>query len=128
MRSQKDGFNNAAALLSDQNDFPGIDVAKFGENISIIKKRATFEHRSVLESYENALSFYKDFYEYEEIKGAVRSTVQTIPEAAFREAVANALIHRTWDVSSAIRILMFDDKIQVISPGGLNRNERIECI
>ncbi|MBQ9283398.1 MAG: putative DNA binding domain-containing protein [Treponema sp.] len=119
LRSQKDGFNNAAALLSDQNDFPGIDVAKFGENISIIKKRATFEHRSVLESYENALSFYKDFYEYEEIKGAVRSTVQTVPEAAFREAVANALIHRTWDVSSAIRILMFDDKIQVISPGGL---------
>lgn len=45
--------------------------------------------------------------------------MQTVPEAAFREAVANALIHRTWDVSSAIRILMFDDKIQVISPGGL---------
>lgn len=117
--SQKDGFNNAAFLLSDNNSFPGIDIARFGESISVIKKRACFENRSVLEAYENALSFYRDFYQYEEIKGAERSTVQTIPESAFREAVANALIHRTWDVTARIRILMFDDKIQVISPGGL---------
>lgn len=117
--SKKDGFNNAALLLSDENTFPGIDIAKFGESISIIKKRDCFENRSVLEEYENALSFYRDFYRYEEISGSVRNTVQLIPEPAFREAVANALIHRTWDVGARIRILMFDDKIQVISPGGL---------
>lgn len=117
--SKKDGFNNAALLLSDKNTFPGIDIAKFGESISIIKKRDCFENRSVLEEYENALSFYRDFYQYEEISGFVRNTVQLIPEPAFREAVANALIHRTWDVDARIRILMFDDKIQVISPGGL---------
>ena len=117
--SQKDGFNNAALLLSDGNSFPGIDVAKFGESISIIRKRERFENRSVLEEYEGALSFYRDFYQYEEISGSVRSTVQTIPESAFRESVANALVHRTWDVNACIRILMFDDKIQVVSPGGL---------
>ena len=42
-----------------------------------------------------------------------------IPEAAFREAVANALIHRVWDINSQMRVLMFDDRIEVISPGGL---------
>ena len=42
-----------------------------------------------------------------------------ILEAAFREAVANALIHRAWDVDARIRILMFEDRIQVISPDGL---------
>lgn len=32
------GFNNAAGLLADKNHFPGIDIVKFGENISIIQK------------------------------------------------------------------------------------------
>lgn len=117
--SQKKGFNIAAALLSDENGFPGIDTARFGESISIIKKRACFEHISVLEIYEKTVSLYKDYYQYEEIKGSLRETIQTVPEVAFREAVANALIHRTWDVSAQIRVLMFDDRIQVISPGGL---------
>ena len=43
------GFNNAAGILADNNHFPGIDIVKFGENISIIQKRATFENISVLE-------------------------------------------------------------------------------
>ena len=30
------GYNNAAGLLADKNHFPGIDMVKFGENISII--------------------------------------------------------------------------------------------
>ena len=37
----------------------------------------------------------------------------------FREAIANALIHRLWDVESQIRVLMFEDRIEVVSPGGL---------
>ena len=42
-----------------------------------------------------------------------------IPEAAFRETLANAIIHRTWDVNAKIRVMMFDDRIEVVSPGGL---------
>lgn len=117
--SNQSGYNIAASLLSDCNKFPCIDIAKFGDSISIIKKRACFEHISVLEAFEKAISFYKDFYQYEEIDGSFRKIVQTVPEAAFREAIANAIIHRTWDVNAQIRVLMFDDKIQVISPGGL---------
>ena len=45
--------------------------------------------------------------------------IEKIPEEALREAVANALIHRAWDVESQIRVLMFDDRLEVISPGGL---------
>lgn len=113
------GYNNAAGLLADNNHFPGIDIVKFGENISIIQKRATFENCSVLDVYENALNVFRDYYQYEVIQGADRKRMEKIPEAAFREAIANALIHRVWDVDSQIRILMFDDKIEVISPGGL---------
>ena len=113
------GFNNAAGLLADKNHFPGIDIVKFGENISIIQKRSTFENVSVLEVYEKALEVFRDYYQYEVIQGADRKKMEKISEAAFREAIANALIHRAWDVDSQIRVSMFDDRIEIVSPGGL---------
>ena len=45
--------------------------------------------------------------------------MEKVPEAAFREALANALIHRVWDVDAQIRVSMFDDRIEIVSPGGL---------
>lgn len=113
------GYNNAAEILADKNHFPGVDMVKFGENISMIQKRATFEHISVLEMYDKSIDIFRDYYEYEVIEDADRKKIEKIPEAAFREAMANALIHRAWDVESQIRVLMFDDKIEIISPGGL---------
>lgn len=113
------GYNNAAGLLADKNHFQGIDIVKFGENISVIHKRATFDNMSILVVYEKALEVFRDYYQYEEIQDADRKKVEKIPEAAFREAIANALIHRVWDVESKIRVSMFDDRIEIISPGGL---------
>lgn len=113
------GFNNAAGLLADKNHFPGIDVVKFGENISIIQKRTTVENISILDAYEKALAVFRDYYQYEVIQGADRKKMEKIPEAAFREAIANALIHRVWDVDTHIRVSMFDDRVEVVSPGGL---------
>ena len=113
------GFNNAAGLLADKNHFSGIDIVKFGENISIIQKRITFENTSILDIYEKALNVFRDYYQYEVIQGANRKMVEKVPEAAFREAIANALIHRVWDVDSQIRVSIQDDKIEVVSPGGL---------
>lgn len=112
-------YNNAAGLLADRNHFPGIDIVKFGQNISVIQKRATIENISILEVYDKAIDMFRDYYQYEIIEGAERKNVEKIPEAAFREAIANALIHRAWDIESQIRVLMFDDRLEVISPGGL---------
>ena len=113
------GFNNAAGLLADKNHFPGIDTIKFGESISIIQKRSTFENISVLEVYDKTIDVFRDYYQYEVIQGADRQKIEKIPEAAFREAIANALIHRVWDVDSQIRVSMFDDRLEIVSPGGL---------
>lgn len=113
------GYNNAAGLLADSNPFPGIDMVKFGETISVIHKRATFSHMSVLSVYEKALAVFRDYYQYEEIQGDRRTKVERIPEAAFREAIANALIHRVWDVDAPIKVSLFDDRVTIISPGGL---------
>ena len=52
--------------------FLEIDIVKFGENISIIQKRSTFENISVLEVYEKAIDVFRDYYQYEVIQGADR--------------------------------------------------------
>lgn len=113
------GYNNAAGILADKNHFPGIDMAKFGENISVIYKRATFDNISALAVYDKALDVFKDYYQYEVIQGADRKKIEKIPEAAFREAIANALIHREWAMTSQIRVSMFEDRVEILSPGGL---------
>ncbi len=117
--TDKEGYNNAAALLADRNTYPGVDIGKFGGSISIIQKRKTYEHMSILSVYDSACEMFRDYYQYEIIEGNVRKTKEMIPEEAFRETIANALIHRFWDVSDQIRVFMFDDKIEVYSPGGL---------
>lgn len=112
-------FNNAAELLSDNNSFPGIDIAIFGKNINIIKKRLLLENMSILKMYDLAIQTYNDYYQYEEIDGSYRKKIELIPEEAFRESIANALIHRAWDLNAKIRISMFEDRIEIMSPGGL---------
>ncbi len=117
--SDGNGYNRAAALLADSNGFSGVDMARFGDSISIILDRETCEHVSVLKLYDQAVQMYRKYYQYEQIKNSLRETVAIIPEKAFREAIANAIVHRTWDVKAHINISMFPDRIEITSPGGL---------
>lgn len=117
--SEKRGFNNAAALLADKNQFPGIDMIRFGNSIDEIMDRATFEHMSVLAQLSNCIEMFLTYYQYEKIEGIERKQIDKIPEKAFREAIANALVHRAWDVRASIKISMFEDRIEISSPGGL---------
>lgn len=62
---------------------------------------------------------YERYYRYELIDESVREQIELVPSEAFREALANALVHRTWDVDAAITIAMHPDRIEITSPGGL---------
>jgi len=117
--SDKDGYNRAAALLADHNDFPGVDLVRFGVTIDDFRDREILDHFSVIGQFDGALTMYRKYYQYEQVDGAQRKTVALIPEQAFREAVANSLVHRTWDVKTAIKIAMYEDRIEIVSPGGL---------
>lgn len=124
--SDTNGYNIAAAIVSDNNNYPGIDIAKFGETISIFLKRKTFEHQSIIKSFFDAVELYKDYYQYEKVEGVERILVETIPEDAFREALANAIIHRVWDVNANIKVSMFDDRVEIVSVGGLPNAVSVE--
>lgn len=112
-------YNIAAELMSDNNSFPGIDIVKFGSDISTIMDREIINNCSILKMYNNALEMFERYYVFEKIEGFERIEKNIIPKEAFREALANAIVHRTWDVNANIQISMYDDKIEIVSPGGL---------
>ena len=118
--AQSDGtYVNAAALLADVNAFPGTDVTRFGASISEIQDRESYLGTSVISQLEGTMGVYRRYYHRELIEGSERKTVELVPEDAFREALANAIVHRTWDVRGNITVSMFPDRIEVTSPGGL---------
>ena len=54
--------------------------------------------------------------------------VLEIPEIAIEELLVNALIHRDYFISSPIRIFIFKNRIEIISPGHLPNNLTVENI
>lgn len=51
-----------------------------------------------------------------------------IPRIVLEELLANALVHRDYFVSAPIRIFVFDDRVEIISPGHLPNNLTIANI
>ena len=112
-------YNNAAALISDKNEYLGIDIIRFGKNINELMNRSICDNISILQMYHHGMEFYEMYYTYEKIEGSQRIKKELIPSEAYREVLANALVHRLWDINSRIRISMFEDRIEISSPGGL---------
>jgi len=54
--------------------------------------------------------------------------VPEIPKVVLEELLANALIHRDFFISAPIRIFVFTDRIEIISPGHLPNHLSIENI
>ncbi len=51
-----------------------------------------------------------------------------IPSITLEELIVNALIHRDYFVSAPIRIFVFDNRVEIISPGHLPNNLTVENI
>lgn len=63
------------------------------------------------------------------VLGLVWSFVQPlIPEGVIQELVVNMFLHRDYFVSSPWRVMIFDDRIELISPGCLPNRLDIEKI
>ena len=51
-----------------------------------------------------------------------------VPEAVFEELLVNALVHRDYFVSAPVRLLIFSDRVEIISPGHLPNHLDIQQI
>lgn len=116
-------YTNAAALLADNNPIAhsGMSLIRFeGNSVANIKDRVFLKDISVLEIFDKAIDFYhKHINTSELINGAYRKTIEQVPIVAYREAVANAIVHRDYSIEADTRIEIYDSRIEIISPGGL---------
>ena len=54
-----------------------------------------------------------------EISGLLREDSYELPIVAIREAIINATIHRSLQLTSAVQVALYDDRLEVSSPGAL---------
>lgn len=53
------------------------------------------------------------------IEGLFRTDIYELPITAIREMIANAVLHRSYLDRSCVQVCIFDDRIEVLSPGML---------
>lgn len=116
-------YTIAASLLSDKNpmDNAGLSLVGFDSGHGLnIKDKKILRNVSILEQFDSSIQFYhKHINVMEVINGAYRETIEEIPLVAYREAIANAIVHREYMLDADIRVEIFDDRVEIISPGGL---------
>ncbi len=79
----------------------------------------TEEIRGCLEKQlENSFQLIKSWLtrDYKLLKTKLKGKT-IIPEAAIREAIVNALIHRKYWIPGAIKIALYDNRLEIFSPG-----------
>jgi ATP-dependent DNA helicase RecG len=79
--------------------------------------------------FDDSLGFImRNLHKVQAGRGVNAPGVPEIPETVFEELLVNALVHRDYLVSAPIRIFVFDDRIEIISPGHLPNNLTVEKI
>ena len=62
------------------------------------------------------------------IKGLYRQDVYEIPPAAIREILVNAVVHRSYLATGNIQVALYDDRLEVLTPGKLPIDQTIEAM
>ncbi|WP_298067561.1 ATP-binding protein, partial [uncultured Mailhella sp.] len=79
--------------------------------------------------FKDALAFVmRNLYKVQADNGVNAPGTPEIPERVFEELLVNALVHRDYLVSAPIRIFIFDDRVEIVSPGTLPNNLTIANI
>lgn len=118
---------NAYALLTGQmQQQPVIQCGVFkGTNRAHFVDRREFEG-SVQEQMEAAYQYVLEKINMGmEIKGMYRQDVYELPTDSIREVIANAVAHRSYLEPGNIQVALFDDRLEVTSPGMLLNNVTI---
>ena len=110
-------YTNLGLLLSDQCSYTS----------AIFNGTNKIEFRDIREFVGSVLKQVDDIFEYFElfnkisgkIMGLKRIDTRDYPEYSLREALLNAVIHRSYYFDSSIMVTLYDDKFEIISMGGL---------
>ena len=106
-----------------------ITVAKFqGKEVS-----DTFEKKEIEGKLTDQISHFEDITKLYlsstvKIEGFEKELHYEIPLAVFREFIVNAIVHRDYHICSQIRVFIFEDRIEIISPGRLPNTVTLDNI
>lgn len=113
-------YNNSALLISDQNPFE-VRVATYdGTDVMTFRDKRRF-YGPITKQIDDVLA-YLDLANHRQatITGkAQRIERQDYPTVAIREAVVNAFVHRDYLLHSSVKVELFDDRLEIVSPGGI---------
>ena len=112
-------YTNLGLLLSDQCPYT-IKCAIFnGTNKIEFRDRKEFTG-SVLKQVDDIFEYFELFNKISgKIIGLKRIDTRDYPEYSLREALLNAVIHRSYYFDSSIMVTLYDDKFEILSMGGL---------
>ena len=105
-------------------------VAFYGTSIADTHYQDSQDFSGTLPAqYAEALAFIKrNLRRVQGNQGFNSPGILEVPEIALQELLVNALVHRDYFTSASIRILVFRDRIDIVSPGALPDSLSIDDI
>ena len=102
-------------------DATDLSTAQYSDSRDIMGKMA--------DVFRQAVSFIVSNLRHIQGEQGINSTgTPEIPVESIEEIVSNALIHRDYFISAPVRIFIFRDRVEIISPGHLANNLTVENI
>lgn len=117
--NDKNKYTNLGLLLSDQCSYT-IKCAIFnGTNKIEFRDRKEFTG-SILRQVDDLFEYFELFNKISgKIVGLKRIDTRDYPEYSLREALLNAVIHRSYYFVNSTMVNLYDDKFEILSMGGL---------
>ena len=109
-----------ASILADSNSY-SIKVAVFrGRDKTDLIKRNEYGYKCMLVAVKQVLDYMEALNDtVVDVGGSLRQERQMFDFSCFREAWLNACLHNRWSRQTPPAVYMFDDRIEIISVGGL---------
>ena len=70
----------------------------------------------------------REYISHGEVLGRTRRRIWDYPEEAVEELMVNALIHRDWTKQDCVRVVVYSDRLEIISPGALLNGLTVEDV
>ncbi len=113
-------YNLMAAILADDNSY-SIKVAVFrGTDKTDLIKRNEYGYKCMLVAVKQVLDYMEALNDTAvDVGGSLRRESRLFDFPCFREAWLNACLHNRWSRQTPPAVYVFEDRIEVISVGGL---------
>jgi ATP-dependent DNA helicase RecG len=84
---------------------------------------------TLTEQYDDGVGFLKRWNARQQGEGSFNQVGSfKVPETVFEELLVNALIHRDYFIKDSIKLFIFDDRIEIRSPGKLPNSLTVDQI